>query len=302
MSDTSAGTPANAQPGPTVPELTRRNRDGSDQGTPGLALRRPPTTRRPPSCTEFCLQRWHDCQRRTAEPRASAAPVPMLRPSVEAAQHGRPSVPHRRTPDRYVPSRPARCPDHSPAAAPERRGRPAHAGHRAAPPGQGQRRPSRAKQAVPEAGQKTPGSRRLHGRRSLTASSSGRRPRRTEPACPKPVRRPTQGRRRSGRERRGKPVGRYLMCVHVRPHATQIAVLEGRTLVEHFVSRASDDTSQIDGNIYLGRVQNVLPGMEAAFVDIATPKNAVLYRGRRPVRPRGHRDPAARARCGSSRC
>jgi ribonuclease E len=89
----------------------------------------------------------------------------------------------------------------------------------------------------------------------------------------------TKGRRRSGRERRGKPVGRYLMCVHVRPHATQIAVLEGRTLVEHFVSRASDDTSQIDGNIYLGRVQNVLPGMEAAFVDIATPKNAVLYRG-----------------------
>jgi ribonuclease E len=88
-----------------------------------------------------------------------------------------------------------------------------------------------------------------------------------------------RGRRRSGRERRGKPVGRYLMCVHVRPHATQIAVLEGRTLVEHFVSRASDDTSQIDGNIYLGRVQNVLPGMEAAFVDIDTPKNAVLYRG-----------------------
>ena len=86
-------------------------------------------------------------------------------------------------------------------------------------------------------------------------------------------------RRRSGRERRGKPVGRYLMCVHVRPHATQIAVLEGRTLVEHFVSRASDDTSQIDGNIYLGRVQNVLPGMEAAFIDIDTPKNAVLYRG-----------------------
>ncbi|MHB8330340.1 MAG: Rne/Rng family ribonuclease, partial [Acidimicrobiales bacterium] len=54
---------------------------------------------------------------------------------------------------------------------------------------------------------------------------------------------------------------------------------EGRTLVEHYVSRVSDDATQIDGNIYLGRVQNVLPGMEAAFVDIATPKNAVLYRG-----------------------
>ncbi|HSM65968.1 MAG TPA: Rne/Rng family ribonuclease, partial [Ilumatobacteraceae bacterium] len=41
----------------------------------------------------------------------------------------------------------------------------------------------------------------------------------------------------------------------------------------------SDDVSQIHGNIYVGRIQNVLPGMEAAFVDIATPKNAVLYRG-----------------------
>jgi ribonuclease E len=84
---------------------------------------------------------------------------------------------------------------------------------------------------------------------------------------------------RRGRERKGRPVGRYLMCVHVDPKATQIAVLEGRNLIEHYVSRPSDDVSQIHGNIYLGRVQNVLPGMEAAFVDIGTPKNAVLYRG-----------------------
>ena len=85
--------------------------------------------------------------------------------------------------------------------------------------------------------------------------------------------------RRRGRERKGKPVGRYQMCVHVRPEATQIAVLEGRSLIEHYVSRPSDDATQIHGNIYIGRVQNVLPGMEAAFVDIGTPKNAVLYRG-----------------------
>jgi ribonuclease E len=85
--------------------------------------------------------------------------------------------------------------------------------------------------------------------------------------------------RRRGRERKGKPVGRYQMCVHVRPEATQIAVLEGRSLIEHYVSRPSDDANQIHGNIYIGRVQNVLPGMEAAFVDIGTPKNAVLYRG-----------------------
>jgi ribonuclease E len=84
---------------------------------------------------------------------------------------------------------------------------------------------------------------------------------------------------RRGKERNGKPVGRYLMAVHVSDKATQIAVLEGRALLEHYVSRPADDISQIHGNIYLGKVQNVLPGMEAAFVDIATPKNAVLYRG-----------------------
>jgi len=85
--------------------------------------------------------------------------------------------------------------------------------------------------------------------------------------------------RRRGRERNGRPVGRYLMCVQVRDGFTQVAVLEGRKLIEHYVSRPADDDNQIYGNIYIGRVQNVLPGMEAAFVDISTPKNAVLYRG-----------------------
>jgi ribonuclease E len=85
--------------------------------------------------------------------------------------------------------------------------------------------------------------------------------------------------RRRGRERNGRPVGRYLMCVQVRDGVTQVAVMEGRSLIEHYVSRPADDIGQIHGNIYMGRVQNVLPGMEAAFVDIATPKNAVLYRG-----------------------
>ncbi|HEV2767076.1 MAG TPA: Rne/Rng family ribonuclease [Acidimicrobiales bacterium] len=83
--------------------------------------------------------------------------------------------------------------------------------------------------------------------------------------------------RRRGRQRNGRPVGRYLMCVHVGDGTTQIAVLEGRMLIEHYVAR--EDDSQIHGNVYLGRVQNVLPGMEAAFLDIGTPKNAVLYRG-----------------------
>jgi ribonuclease E len=84
---------------------------------------------------------------------------------------------------------------------------------------------------------------------------------------------------RRGRERKGRPVGRYLMCVHVEAEATQIAVLEGRSLIELHVARQKDDSNQIDGNIYRGRVKNVLPGMEAAFVDIGTPKNAVLYWG-----------------------
>jgi ribonuclease E len=86
--------------------------------------------------------------------------------------------------------------------------------------------------------------------------------------------------RRRGRTRKGRSVGRYQMCVHAAPGGiTQIAVLEGRSLVEHSVSVPTDADTSIDGNIYLGRVQNVLPGMEAAFVDIGTPKNGVLYRG-----------------------
>jgi ribonuclease E len=91
---------------------------------------------------------------------------------------------------------------------------------------------------------------------------------------------------RKGRSRRGRRspdrkrvAGRYLMCVHVAPAATHIATLEGRNLVEHTVAKATNETTQIDGNIYVGRVQNVLPGMEAAFIDIGIPKNGVLYRG-----------------------
>jgi ribonuclease E len=86
--------------------------------------------------------------------------------------------------------------------------------------------------------------------------------------------------RRRGRTRKGRPAGRYMMGVHVRDdRRTHIAVLEGRSLVEHYVGSLEPDDTAIDGNIYLGRVQNVLPGMEAAFVDIGTPKNGVLYRG-----------------------
>ena len=65
----------------------------------------------------------------------------------------------------------------------------------------------------------------------------------------------------------------------VRQHAdrTQIAVLEDGVLVEHYVDKASHQSYV--GNVYLGKVQNVLPSMEAAFVDIGKGRNAVLYAG-----------------------
>ena len=67
------------------------------------------------------------------------------------------------------------------------------------------------------------------------------------------------------------------MVVRQRDDYTQIAVLEDNVLVEHYVARESQ-TSLI-GNVYLGKVQNVLPSMEAAFVDIGAGRNAVLYAG-----------------------
>jgi ribonuclease E len=57
----------------------------------------------------------------------------------------------------------------------------------------------------------------------------------------------------------------------------QIAVIEDRDLVEHYVTKTG--ARSMVGNIYLGRVQNVLPGMEAAFVDVGRGRNAVLYAG-----------------------
>lgn len=57
----------------------------------------------------------------------------------------------------------------------------------------------------------------------------------------------------------------------------QIAVLEGRDLVQHYVTRIG--AHSMVGNVYLGRVQNVLPGMEAAFIDVGRGRNAVLYAG-----------------------
>ena len=68
-----------------------------------------------------------------------------------------------------------------------------------------------------------------------------------------------------------------VMVVRERTDRTQIAVLEDNVVVEHYVARAEE--SSLIGNVYMGRVQNVLPSMEAAFVDIGRGRNAVLYSG-----------------------
>ncbi|MFI6763238.1 Rne/Rng family ribonuclease [Micromonospora sp. NPDC050417] len=68
-----------------------------------------------------------------------------------------------------------------------------------------------------------------------------------------------------------------VMVVRQRGDRTQIAVLEDGVLVEHYVTRATSGT--MAGNVYLGKVQNVLPSMEAAFVDVGRGRNAVLYAG-----------------------
>jgi ribonuclease E len=98
-------------------------------------------------------------------------------------------------------------------------------------------------------------------------------------------------RRREGREsgRRRPPViteAEFLarreavdrvMVVRQQNDRTQIAVLEDGVLVEHYVDRATHQS--MVGNVYLGKVQNVLPSMEAAFVDVGKGRNAVLYAG-----------------------
>ena len=67
------------------------------------------------------------------------------------------------------------------------------------------------------------------------------------------------------------------MVVRTKDGRIQIGVLEDKVLVEHYVARSSE--SSIIGNVYIGKVQNVLPSMEAAFVDIGRGRNAVLYSG-----------------------
>ena len=103
------------------------------------------------------------------------------------------------------------------------------------------------------------------------------------PTAPSPTRTSRMRRRAPIGRRRREPVilpRRQMdktMLITERGDRDQIAVVEGRELVEHYVTRTG--ARSMVGNIYFGRVQNVLPGMEAAFVDVGRGRNAVLYAG-----------------------
>ena len=134
--------------------------------------------------------------------------------------------------------------------------------------------------------------RRRRRRRRSGESGSSERPARDQVAS---VRGSTRLEAKRQRRREGREAGRRrtiiteaeflarresvdrVMVVRGLEDRTQIAVLEDGVPVEHYVSQSAQTTTV--GNVYLGRVQNVLPSMEAAFVDIGKGRNAVLYAG-----------------------
>ena len=114
-----------------------------------------------------------------------------------------------------------------------------------------------------------------------TATATKRKSQRSR----KPKQSQPQQRRGATAQRRRPPVevveppetARKQMLVRTSPNQTQIVVLEGPVLVEHYVAHA--DRKSLVGNVYVGKVRNVLPGMEAAFIDFGEGKNGVLYAG-----------------------
>ncbi|WP_440311596.1 Rne/Rng family ribonuclease [Leucobacter chromiireducens] len=139
--------------------------------------------------------------------------------------------------------------------------------------------------------------RRNGGGDSAPEDEGSRRPQRQAPVITEPqkVKGSTRLEAKKQRRRDGRDAGRrrvviteseFLarresvdreMIVRTTADRVQIGVLEDKVLVEHYVARSSE--SSLIGNVYLGRVQNVLPSMEAAFVDIGRGRNAVLYSG-----------------------
>ena len=136
-----------------------------------------------------------------------------------------------------------------------------------------------------------PATRRTRATRGASRTKEATGPRDAEPAetkeaAPAGPTRLRRGRRTtsgtSTRRRREHPVvvprvTDKVMAITEHGERDQIAILEENTLVQHYVTRVG--ARSMVGNVYLGRVQNVLPGMEAAFVDVGRGRNAVLYAG-----------------------
>ena len=140
----------------------------------------------------------------------------------------------------------------------------------------GERKPQRRRQRAPakprersdesgaKAGVKAEKTEKAESKDDQPKTSSGRSPRKRRPP-----------RRRQQRTQR--PSVERVMLVAHEDDVTQVAVLEEDQIVEHYVTHPEDRS--IVGNVYVGRVQNVLPGMEASFVDFGESRNGVLYAG-----------------------
>jgi ribonuclease E len=131
-------------------------------------------------------------------------------------------------------------------------------------------------ESAPEEAAKAP--RRRTRKKAVEAPAGEAAP---EPSAAAPTR--LRRGRQPGARRRREPlpvvprVTDKLMVITEHGERDQIAVLEGRDLVQHYVTHVG--AKSMVGNVYLGRIQNVLPGMEAAFVDVGRGRNAVLYAG-----------------------
>jgi ribonuclease E len=169
----------------------------------------------------------------------------------------------------------------------------ADAGTRQRGPKQGSPKQDSAKQIEQQSG---PKKRPARGRRGSRATGEAETPKETSGpmsveervASGGPTRGIRSSRSRTGRvgrdgRRRREPaivpprITDKLMVITERGERDQIAVLEEDVLVQHYVTRTG--AHSMVGNVYMGRVQNVLPGMEAAFVDIGRGRNGVLYAG-----------------------
>jgi ribonuclease E len=141
----------------------------------------------------------------------------------------------------------------------------------------GRSRSSRSAKAKTSESQKAPATRT----RPTRPKASTKTDEDADSSAPTRLRRQRQGRGTVRRRRESMPVvprvTDKLMVITEHGERDQIAVLEERELVQHYVTRIG--ARSMVGNVYLGRVQNVLPGMEAAFVDVGRGRNAVLYAG-----------------------